>query len=55
MRNDDGGVLAEKGSYPVTDATIQELTEALIINPYDVDAVAKIAELRAFVIKTLAE
>lgn len=29
VRNDDGWVLAEKGSYPVTDAKIQELTEAL--------------------------
>lgn len=29
VRNDDGWVLAEKGSYPVTDARIQELTEAL--------------------------
>ena len=29
VRNDDGWVLSEKGSYPVTDAKIQELTEAL--------------------------
>ena len=29
VRNDDGWVLSEKGSYPVTDARIQELTEAL--------------------------
>ncbi len=29
VRNDDGWVLAEKGSYPVTDAKVQELTEAL--------------------------
>lgn len=29
VRNDDGWVLAEKGSYPVTDAKIQDLTEAL--------------------------
>jgi len=29
VRNDDGWVLSEKGSYPVTDARIQDLTEAL--------------------------
>jgi len=29
VRNDDGWVLSEKGSYPVTDAKIQDLTEAL--------------------------